>query len=104
MRVNRSGPGKQAAARARKRRSAEAREATLQSIDTVPRSRVIEDEAAREQMPYERRSLTKQERHQEAIEGLMTPEDVRRAHREDFYGALKKDDLEKLSHIYSDDY
>jgi ketosteroid isomerase-like protein len=34
----------------------------------------------------------------------MTPEDVSRAHREDFYGALKKNDLEKLSQVYSDDY
>jgi ketosteroid isomerase-like protein len=34
----------------------------------------------------------------------MTPEEVSRAHREDFYGALRKNDLEKLSKIYSDDY
>ena len=34
----------------------------------------------------------------------MTPEEVRRAHREDFYGALRKNDLEELSQIYSDDY
>jgi ketosteroid isomerase-like protein len=29
---------------------------------------------------------------------------VSRVHREDFYGALKRNDLEKLSQIYSDDY
>ena len=34
----------------------------------------------------------------------MTKEEVSRVHREDFYGALKKNDLEKLSQIYSDDY
>jgi len=34
----------------------------------------------------------------------MTTEEVRRAHREDFYGALRKNDLEKLSQLYSDDY
>ena len=34
----------------------------------------------------------------------ITAEEVSRAHREDFYGALRKNDLEKLSQIYSDDY
>jgi hypothetical protein len=34
----------------------------------------------------------------------MTKEEVSRVHREDFYGALKKNDLEKLSQIYSADY
>ena len=34
----------------------------------------------------------------------MTPEEVSRAHREGFYGALRKNDLEKLSQVYSDDY
>jgi ketosteroid isomerase-like protein len=34
----------------------------------------------------------------------MTTEEVSRAHREDFYGALKRNDFEKLSEIYSDDY
>jgi ketosteroid isomerase-like protein len=34
----------------------------------------------------------------------MTPEEVSRTHREDFYGALRKNDFEKLSQIYSDDY
>src|SRR5580698_721190 len=34
----------------------------------------------------------------------MTSEEVSRAHREDFYGALRKNDLEKLSQVYSDDY
>ncbi len=34
----------------------------------------------------------------------MTTEEVSRAHREDFYGALRKGDLERLSQIYSDDY
>jgi ketosteroid isomerase-like protein len=34
----------------------------------------------------------------------ITTEEVRRAHLEDFYGALKTNDLEKLSQIYSDDY
>src|ERR1700733_16327702 len=34
----------------------------------------------------------------------ITADEVSRAHREDFYGALKKNDLEKLSEIYSDDY
>jgi len=34
----------------------------------------------------------------------ITTEEVNRAHREDFYGALRKNDLEKLSQIYSDDY
>ena len=35
---------------------------------------------------------------------MMTPDEVSRAHREDFYEALRKNDLEKLSQIYSDDY
>jgi ketosteroid isomerase-like protein len=34
----------------------------------------------------------------------LTTEEVSRAHREDFYGALEKNDWEKLSQIYSDDY
>src|SRR5271155_3748649 len=34
----------------------------------------------------------------------MTTEQVSRVHREDFYGALRRNDLEKLSKIYSDDY
>jgi ketosteroid isomerase-like protein len=34
----------------------------------------------------------------------MTKEEVSRVHREDFYGALAKNDLEKLTQIYSDDY
>jgi len=34
----------------------------------------------------------------------LTTEEVSRAHFEDFYGALRKNDLEKLSQIYSDDY
>ena|ERR1700733_7358880 len=34
----------------------------------------------------------------------ITADEVSRAHREDFYGALRKNDLEKLSQIYSDDY
>jgi ketosteroid isomerase-like protein len=34
----------------------------------------------------------------------MTAEEVSRAHREDFYGALRNNDLEKLSQTYSDDY
>src|SRR3984957_18686635 len=34
----------------------------------------------------------------------LTTEEVRRAHRDDFYAALRKNDLEKLSQIYSDDY
>jgi ketosteroid isomerase-like protein len=34
----------------------------------------------------------------------MTAEEVSRVHHEDFYGALKTNDLEKLSRIYSDDY
>ncbi|HME09974.1 MAG TPA: nuclear transport factor 2 family protein [Bryobacteraceae bacterium] len=34
----------------------------------------------------------------------LTTEEVRRAHREDFYGALRKNDFEKLAQIYSDDY
>jgi ketosteroid isomerase-like protein len=34
----------------------------------------------------------------------MTTEEVSRAHGEDFYGALRKNDLEKLSQLYSDDY
>ena len=34
----------------------------------------------------------------------MTKEEVSHVHREDFYGALKKNDLEKLPQIYSDDY
>src|ERR1700722_12582486 len=34
----------------------------------------------------------------------MTEEEVSRVHCEDFYGALRKNDLEKLSQIYSDDY
>jgi ketosteroid isomerase-like protein len=38
------------------------------------------------------------------LKSHMTPEEVSRVHREDFYGALRKGDLEKLSQIYSDDY
>jgi ketosteroid isomerase-like protein len=34
----------------------------------------------------------------------MTQEEVSFAHRENFYGALRTGDLEKLSQIYSDDY
>ena len=34
----------------------------------------------------------------------ITTEEVSSAHRDDFYGALRKNDLEKLSQIYSDDY
>ena len=34
----------------------------------------------------------------------MTAEEVSRVHHEDFYGALRTNDLEKLSRIYSDDY
>jgi ketosteroid isomerase-like protein len=34
----------------------------------------------------------------------ITIEEVSRAHREDFYGALRNNDLETLSQIYSDDY
>jgi ketosteroid isomerase-like protein len=34
----------------------------------------------------------------------MTTEEVSRIHHEDFYGALGKNDLERLSQIYSDDY
>ena len=34
----------------------------------------------------------------------LTAEEVSRTHREDFYGALRKNDLAKLSQIYSDDY
>jgi ketosteroid isomerase-like protein len=34
----------------------------------------------------------------------MTEEEVSRAHHEGFYGALRNNDLEKLSQIYSDDY
>ncbi len=34
----------------------------------------------------------------------ITTEEVSRTHREDFYGALRKNDLEELSRIYSDDY
>jgi len=34
----------------------------------------------------------------------ITKEEVSRVHREQFYGALKEHDLEKLSAIYADDY
>ena len=34
----------------------------------------------------------------------MTKEEVSRTHKESFYGALRQNDLEKLSKIYSDDY
>jgi ketosteroid isomerase-like protein len=34
----------------------------------------------------------------------MTAEEVSRTHHEDFYGALRDNDLAKLSEIYSDDY
>src|SRR5579863_6798440 len=34
----------------------------------------------------------------------ITTQEVSSAHRDDFYGALRKNDLEKLSKIYSDDY
>jgi ketosteroid isomerase-like protein len=35
---------------------------------------------------------------------MITAEEVRSTHCEDFYGALRQNDLEKLSQIYSDDY
>ncbi len=35
---------------------------------------------------------------------MMTVAEVRHAHREEFYGALRNNDLAKLSLIYSDDY
>lgn len=38
------------------------------------------------------------------MSGNMTTEEVSRAHRQDFYGALRKNDLEKLAQLYSDDY
>jgi ketosteroid isomerase-like protein len=34
----------------------------------------------------------------------ITEKEVSRAHREDFYGALQRNDLEMLSQIYADDY
>jgi ketosteroid isomerase-like protein len=34
----------------------------------------------------------------------ITTREVTRAHREDFYGALRNNDLAKLSQIYSEDY
>jgi len=34
----------------------------------------------------------------------ITTQEVSRTHREDFYGALRNNDLAKLSQIYSDDY
>jgi ketosteroid isomerase-like protein len=34
----------------------------------------------------------------------LTIEEVSRVHREEFYGALLKSDLEKLSEVYADDY
>jgi ketosteroid isomerase-like protein len=34
----------------------------------------------------------------------LTAEEVSRTHREGFYGALKANDLEKLSRLYADDY
>jgi ketosteroid isomerase-like protein len=34
----------------------------------------------------------------------MTAQEVSSAHRDDFYVALRKNDLERLSQIYSDDY
>jgi ketosteroid isomerase-like protein len=34
----------------------------------------------------------------------ITAEEVSRSHHKDFYGALRKNDLEALSRIYSDDY
>jgi ketosteroid isomerase-like protein len=34
----------------------------------------------------------------------LTIEEVSRVHREEFYGALQKNDLEKLSEVYADDY
>ncbi len=34
----------------------------------------------------------------------ITTAEVSRTHREDFYGALKSNDLERLSRIYSSDY
>jgi ketosteroid isomerase-like protein len=34
----------------------------------------------------------------------LTTEEVSRFHREEFYGALRTSDFEKLSSIYSDDY
>jgi ketosteroid isomerase-like protein len=39
-----------------------------------------------------------------ADETDMTVEEVSRTHREDFYGALRNNDLENLSRIYADDY
>src|SRR5271163_2043466 len=34
----------------------------------------------------------------------ITTQEVSSAHRNDFYGALRNSDLEKLSQVYSDDY
>jgi ketosteroid isomerase-like protein len=34
----------------------------------------------------------------------ITTDEVSRSHHEDFYGALRKNDLKKLSRVYSDDY
>jgi ketosteroid isomerase-like protein len=34
----------------------------------------------------------------------ITTQEVSSTHRDDFYGALRKNDLEKLSQIYADDY
>jgi len=34
----------------------------------------------------------------------ITTQEVSSAHRNDFYGALRNNDLEKLSQVYSDDY
>lgn len=34
----------------------------------------------------------------------MTRAEVNRAHRDEFCGALKNNDLEKLSHLYAEDY
>ena len=65
---------------------------------------VIQDEATQEQsrsgLPMFGDTFPAQDR----IETGLTAEEVSRTHREGFYGALRQNDLEKLSQIYSDDY
>jgi hypothetical protein len=102
VRWGQSGASSQPATAIWKRRSTEAGEAIRKIIDTIPPLGVIEDEAGEsgrcEALIHQAGTPPR------AIEGYMTPEEVSHAHREDFYGALRKNDLEKLSKIYSDDY
>jgi predicted SnoaL-like aldol condensation-catalyzing enzyme/ketosteroid isomerase-like protein len=70
----------------------------------VERWDVIEDEATRKQSASALPMFGDTFPAQAPASTDLTSEEVSRTHREGFYGALRKNDLEKLSQIYSDDY